>query len=271
MSIPSRNSNSNSNGNSNTDFVQNASLANPSSPDCTLTSDPTDLRDQIPPTPDHLVATVAPNPQNNPLREPLRAYLPAAAAVVLSPPWAPAPVRFRNALQRTNHHSVWLEDPNEHVRQLDDCRRCSHQAIHPCFCRNNAERRGFTCDRCVLGNCPVYRLLQRGSVDELELALCAELTRGRRGAEQFEQDVQAALRVARAREAHAAAEGTEAEADDGRLSTPAAARLPGTGPDSLVRRTAEDTVAEIRRLAGGRRDDDPSNEANEADEADGEC
>ncbi|KAK6227359.1 hypothetical protein QIS74_00914 [Colletotrichum tabaci] len=255
MSIPSRNNNSNTN------FVHNASLVNPSSPDCTLTSDPTDLYDQIPPTPDHLVATVAPNPQNNPFQEPLRAYLPAAA-VMLSPLRPQAPVRFRSAVQRTNRHPVWLEDPREDVPQPDTSRRCSHQAIHPCFCRNNAERRGVTCDSCVRGNCPVFRQLQRGSVDELELALCAELTRGRRGAEQLEQDVQVAPRVARTREANAAAEVTEA--DNGRLSTPAAARLLGTGPDSLVWRTAED-VAETRRLAGGRRDDNPSNGANETD------
>ncbi|WQF77541.1 hypothetical protein CDEST_02555 [Colletotrichum destructivum] len=266
MSIPSRssssNSNSNSNSNSHTNFVQNASLVNPNSPDSTLTSDPTDLCDQIPPTPDHLVATVAPNPQNNPFREPLRAYLPAAAEM-LSPPRAPASARFRDAVQRTNHHPVWLEDPNEDVPQPETSRRCSQQAIHPCFCHNNAERRGLTCDRCVRGNCSVYRLLQRGSVAELEITLCTKLARGRRGAEQLERDVQAALGVPRTHEAYAAAEVTEA--DDGRLSTPAAARLPGTGPDSLVRRTIEDAVAEIRRLAGGRCDDDPSNEANEAD------
>ncbi|TID04651.1 hypothetical protein CH35J_002998 [Colletotrichum higginsianum] len=221
MSLPSRNNNSNSN--SNTNFTQNASLVDPNSPDCTLTSDPTDLYDQIPPTPDQLVAT--PPPSCSPLRP-------------------QAPVRFRSAVQRTNHHPVWLQDPSEDVPQPDTSRRCSHQAIHPCFCRNNAERRGFTCNSCVRGNCPVFRLLQRGSVDELELALCVELTRGRRGAEQFEQDVQVAPRVARTREANAAAEVTEA--DDSRLSTPAAACLLGTGPDSLVRRTAED-VAETRR------------------------
>ncbi|KAJ0158094.1 hypothetical protein CTA2_12296, partial [Colletotrichum tanaceti] len=109
----------------------------------------------------------------DPSREPLRAYLPAAA-VVLSPPRAPTPGRFRDAVRRTSHHSV---------------------ATAPCT-----------------------DLLQRGSVEELGFVHYAELTRGRRGVGELEQDAQArGLRVGRTSEAHAAAEVTEA-ADDGGLS-----------------------------------------------------
>ncbi|GKT48132.1 uncharacterized protein ColSpa_08313 [Colletotrichum spaethianum] len=177
---------------------QSASPVHPSTPNATLPCDYADLQSQIPPTPDHLIATVAQNLGDSPRGQPMRVYLPDGIAAPSLPP-VPAPSRFRD-VDPHPLRSPWPAEPNTNFGPLNNSPRCPHQDVFPCFCRRNTDRRGLACQRCRFDHCSVYCLLQRGSVEELECVLVAELAR-ERGAQQFEQELRFALAAARLREA----------------------------------------------------------------------
>ncbi|GJC80320.1 hypothetical protein ColLi_03158 [Colletotrichum liriopes] len=208
-----------------TNSGQNASPVHPSDPDTTPLSGPTDLAQSFP---------------ENPRGSPMRAHLPVDIATP-SPPPAPAPFRFRHV---DSHpiRSPWSTEPNTNLGLLDESQRCSHQDVVPGFCRNNADRRGFACQRCRSEHCSLHCLPQRGPVEELDCALEAELAR-ERGAQQLEQERQPAMNAARLREAGAA---DDAEQD----------RIAGAGPFELE---SLDPAAADRQQTGSRNAADVEN------------
>ncbi|OHW93112.1 hypothetical protein CSPAE12_08420 [Colletotrichum incanum] len=127
----------------------------------------------------------------------MHVYLPVDIAIP-SPPPAPAPSRFRH-VESHPFRSLWPKEPSTDVSLLDNSRRCPHQDVFPCLCRNNTDRRGLACQRCSFQQCSVDCLLQRGSVEELDCALQAELA-CERCRQHFEEELRSATNAARLRE-----------------------------------------------------------------------
>ncbi|KAF6803651.1 hypothetical protein CMUS01_15033 [Colletotrichum musicola] len=131
---------------------------------------------------------------------PQRAARPPRRNALVAPSAPPPPPQPYQDAEIPEFRSPWPRQP-PHVPggRPDISRRCPHDLVYPCFCRNVTDVPGFVCFTCRAPLCAYNELLQRGTSQELQLELDREVARDR-NARQFEQEIRWALEAALRRE-----------------------------------------------------------------------